>query len=63
MRAELTRAAGQNPPFQFSAPAMAIELAEIRDYALAHRTNRALVIAPVTRTVAAAAGVIVNWRQ
>jgi hypothetical protein len=38
-----------------------IDAAEVRDYALAHRSNRILAIVPVARADRPAAGIIINW--
>ena len=48
-------------PLQFTAPREAVDLHEVRDYSVAHRSDRVLMIVPVDRSRPAAAGVIVNW--
>ena len=50
-------------PLQFTAPREAVDLAEVRDYSVAHRTDRVVMIVPVQSTRPATAGVIVNWIQ
>jgi Tol biopolymer transport system component len=63
MRAELSLAPSQDPPFEFSAPVPAADLGGLRDYSPAHAGNRILAIAPMPRTTPPAAAVIVNWAQ
>lgn len=45
----------------FSAANQVLEVPGLQDYALAHRSDRVLVIAPVARADAPSAGVILNW--
>jgi eukaryotic-like serine/threonine-protein kinase len=63
MRAELSAAAGQDPPFEFSAPVAAADLTGVRDYSPGHTSRRVLVVAPAVRTAAPATGVVVEWGQ
>ena len=53
----------EDASFTFSAPVEAIDAQNIRDYSPAHDSNRLLVVAPIDRATAPAAGVIVNWAQ
>jgi len=48
-------------PLQFTAPREAVNLPDVRDYSLAHRSDRVLTIVPVGRSGPPTAGVIVNW--
>ena len=48
-------------PLQFTAPQEAVDVAEVRDYSVAHRSDRVVMILPVARSRPATGGVIVNW--
>ena len=63
MRASLRNggSASGNPPYEFSTPRVALQAGNLRDYSLAHNSDRVLVIAPVPRTDTPTAGAIVNW--
>ena len=50
-------------PLQFTAPTEAVDVADVRDYSVAHRSDRILMIVPVGRSRPPTAGVIVNWTQ
>jgi Tol biopolymer transport system component len=60
MRTDFAGGAG-TVPLQFTAPREAVAVPDVRDYSIAHRSNRALMIIPVARSLPPAAGVIVNW--
>lgn len=62
MRTDLA-GAPDTVPLQFTAPREAVDLPEVRDYSVAHRSDRVLMIVPVGRSRPEAAGVIVNWIQ
>jgi serine/threonine-protein kinase len=60
MRADLMgRPEGR--PLQFETPRLVLGMARLRDYSLAHHSDRVLVITPIPRSDPAIAGVIVNW--
>lgn len=60
MRADLA-GTPDTTPLQFTAPRQAVDVAEVRDYAVAHRSDRVVMIVPAGRGRPPSAGVIVNW--
>lgn len=60
MRADLA-GGPSTTPLQFTAPREAVDQADVRDYSVAHRSDRVLMIVPVGRSRPPTAGVIVNW--
>ena len=48
-------------PLQFTAPTVAADVADVRDYSVAHRSDRVVMIVPAGRSRPPSAGVIVNW--
>ena len=62
MRADLA-GTPETTPLQFTAPREAADVAEVRDYAVAHRSDRLVMIVPIGRSRPPSAGVIINWIQ
>ena len=60
MRADLAGTA-ETTPLQFTAPREAVDIADVRDYSVAHRSDRVVMIVPAGRSRPPSAGVIVNW--
>lgn len=60
MRADLA-GTPDTTPLQFTAPREAVDVAEVRDYSVAHRSDRVIMIIPAGRGGPPSAGVIVNW--
>ena len=53
----------ETTPLQFTAPREAVDVADVRDYSAAHRSDRVVMIVPAGRGRPPSAGVIVNWIQ
>ena len=50
-------------PLQFTAPTAAADVEDVRDYSVAHRSDRVVMIVPAGRSRPPSAGVIVDWIQ